>query len=209
MDIYDTIRNMLISANVVDKWTESLTETQTVNTNENVKEKIVQYLNNKGLPLTQDNFDLATNMLFKQGTINYETQHKITHNELERINDENITDWLRAKMVVLLPEIRNELTNSNYMSYDVDVINDTSTGEINEMALKRSLSQHSKNGWKVKSITTNELGRQEKGGSLGNISASINTTRSQIVIIYERPLTLNDQKAQEYSDKIFKEKIKY
>jgi len=210
MDIYEIIRRMLVSNKVADKWVETLSEAKSINNNEdeNVKDKIIQYLNDKGLPLTQDNFDLATNMLFKNETLNYETSKKVIHNELEKIDDENLTDWLRAKTLVLLSDIRNEIVASNYMNYDVDVINDTSSGEVNEIALKRSLSQHSKNGWKVKSITTNELGKTEKGGTIGSISASINTTRSQIVIIYERPLTLNDQKAQEYTDKVFKEKMK-
>lgn len=209
MDIYETIRKMLVSNKVVDKWAENFSEAKSINNNEdeNIKEKIIQYLNDKGLPLTQDNFDLATNMLLKNKTINYETSKRVIHTELENVDDECLTEWIRAKTLVLLSDIYNELVASNYMNYDVDVINDTSSGEVNEMALKKSLSQHSKNGWKVKSITTNELGKSEKGGTIGSISASINATRSQIVIIYERPITLNDRKAQKITDQVFKEKI--
>ncbi len=161
MDIYETIRKMLVSNKVVDKWAENFSEAKSINNNEdeNIKEKIIQYLNDKGLPLTQDNFDLATNMLLKNKTINYETSKRVIHTELENVDDEYLTEWIRAKTLVLLSDIYNE------------------------------------------------LGKSEKGGTIGSISASINATRSQIVIIYERPITLNDRKAQKITDQVFKEKI--
>ena len=209
MDIYETIRNMLFSNKVIDKWTESLSEIKTINNNDNekdIKEKIIHYLNEKGLPLTQDNYDLAINMLYKQETINYKTNKSITHNELENVKDENLNDWLQAKMVILLFELKQKIIESNYMTYDVDVITDKSNGEIDEPSLRLSLLQHSRNGWRVKSITTNELGKEEHGGSIGPVSTTKNATRSQIVIVYERPFSLTDQEAQEYIEKIINSK---
>ena len=75
-----------------------------------------------------------------------------------------------------------------YYEYDVDVIQNN--GEVNVQRLKNVLDARAKNGWKLHTIYSNELGKN----SHMEYSTRINSTASQDVLIFERRIMDDTQR---------------
>lgn len=85
-------------------------------------------------------------------------------------------------------EIRKQeqLTKNPNFEYDIVIINDLPTGEINSNELKDSIYKHAKDGWRLAFTFTNEIGKSSVGVSIGNIGSMTNATIDSTVLIFER-----------------------
>lgn len=87
-------------------------------------------------------------------------------------------------------EIRNQyeqelLKNSRY-EYSVETIVDTDSGAVDTVALSNVLTQYASNGWRLKSVFTDEIGKNSNNSGVGGITSGTNATIEQVIMIFER-----------------------
>lgn len=59
-------------------------------------------------------------------------------------------------------------------------------GRVNVNRLNNRLNQLGKENWRLKCVTTNELGKNIKSGGLGGFSKGTNETINETILIFER-----------------------
>ena len=216
------IINNLINAGVVKTWSESVYEEREYDTSasENVnsddmgiasdgtpyvKKVVFDYIRQEGLPFTQEYVDLTAKM-FKDTNVvkGYSNTKKVLKHELEDVDDDTLLAYISSKMVELIAK-QNEML----MEYDVVCIKDNYTGSAYIEGLKESIQKHSELGWRIKSIFTNEVGKNSHTVTVGGYSAGTNATIDQTIIIYERPLSTTDAFAREMYKELTDKKYKY
>lgn len=116
----------------------------------------------------------------------------VVHSDFDTVNDENVDTYLTLKITEMLAKI--EMQN-NIMDYKIDVVIDKYTGGTDFEALQKSLNWHSQRGWKVKSIFTNEIGKNSSSVTVGGYTSGTNATIDQTIIIYERSALMTDEDA--------------
>ena len=89
-------------------------------------------------------------------------------------------------------ENRNDL-----YEYEVEVITDTDTGQLNVSFLKAILNKYASDGWRLRSVLSNEIGKIASSIGIAGISAGTNATIEQTVLIFERRV----QTAEEIEEK--------
>lgn len=214
------IHNSLRRNGLIKIWREQLHETEEVTcnsspTNNNdiatasdgtqyIKSLVIKYLNEKGYPLTQDNIDLAAKMFHANGGTYTRNNYKIVeHDEFENIPDEDTDIFLYSKILEQLTQLKQAVTNQTLMNYEVEVINDNQTGGTDMAKLADILNKRSQTGWKLVNTFTNELGvnsHVEQHTFSNNVR--VNSTVDQIVMIFERPISMTDEKAQQIIQKL-------
>lgn len=70
--------------------------------------------------------------------------------------------------------------------YQVVIVNNLETGEINQIQLQTALNTYAENGWKLHSVFNNELGKTSSSVAIGFLGSSVNATIDQTVLIFER-----------------------
>ncbi len=70
--------------------------------------------------------------------------------------------------------------------YATEVISDTRSGGMNVSLLNETLQKYAKDGWRLHTALSNELGKNSTTIGLGGISAGVNATMDQTVLIFER-----------------------
>lgn len=160
------------------------------------KSLVNKYLTEKGYPFTQDNVDLAAKLFQANGNkLTRRNIKAVTHNEMDNVPVDLLDTYLNAKIAMMLSDIRKELVNQSIMEYSVEVIRDTSVGVTDVVALKSTLEHYSKHGWKLKSAFTNEIGKNSVEVSMSVVNQGINSTIDQLILIFERPSYINDNKS--------------
>lgn len=164
------------------------------------KNAVIEYLKQNSLPFTQEYIDMAAKM-FKSndGVVVSETKTiNEYHSEVDEIGEDEFDEYIKVKELEMLSKIVSNSSNMNFMSYAVESISDKIDGSTDTNALKRCLIEYANKGWRVKTIFTNEIGKDAVSyGSVG-----VNSTIDQVVIVFERPMFLTDSKAKEYIDKL-------
>ena len=213
--------NNLKENNLLETWTETVTKTEEVReTKEKYvgiasdgtrydKKSLFQYLTQQNYPATQDFIDLFAKMFpidenriqLKTHTIT--TEHTIEHNEFENVYYEDTNAFLCYKILEQLVQLKQSIIAQNFMDYAVEVINDNQTGATDTAKLVDVLNKRSKNGWKLVNTFTNELGVNShvERHTLSN-DVKVNSTIDQIIMIFERPISMTDEKAQEIINQI-------
>ena len=89
------------------------------------------------------------------------------------------------------------------MDYAVEIINDNQNGSTNIQKLTTILKERSEKGWKLVNTFTNELGvNSHIEQSILSNNVRVNSTVDQIVMIFERPISITDKKAREIINQI-------
>ena len=70
--------------------------------------------------------------------------------------------------------------------YEVVVLYDKPTGEFDVDNYRRILNKYSVNGWQLKSVFSNEIGKDSSGVGIGGFSTQVNATIDQTIITFER-----------------------
>lgn len=79
-----------------------------------------------------------------------------------------------------------ELQKNSRYEYSVETFVDNNSGGIDVDSLNRLLSEYASNGWRLKSVFTDEIGKNANSIGMGGFSAGINSTIEQVVLIFER-----------------------
>ena len=129
--------------------------------------------------------------------------HMIEHDEFENISDEDIDVFLYSKILEQLTQLKDTVTTQNLMDYAVEVISDNKTGSTDIAKLIDVLNKRSQNGWKLVNTFTNEIGvNSHVEHHTFNNDVRVNSTIDQIVMIFERPMSMTNEKAQEIINQI-------
>ena len=119
---------------------------------------------------------------------NYIYKRIITQQERKIERDkknESIKKHLEDK-ISLEKDKEKQIKNNPIYEYDTVVVNDNNDGTTNKNEIQNVLNKYSQNGWKLHSITTNEVGKTLTGVSIGFIGGNINATICQTILIFER-----------------------
>lgn len=208
-ELLKSVIDKMVENNLLDYWSERVSETsegvtiQVDSENEEDyavssdgirynKKAVFAYLNEKGYQINQMNVDGAAKILSEQdgevlipGTTTYSV---VKHNLLENSDENEIMQYINFKVLEEINKLRKDLVNLNVVEYSVEVIQDNSCGGTNINRLSKTLREYSSNGWKLKSIFTNELGVNSV--SVGGFGT--NSTIDQVVLIFERPKIISD-----------------
>ena len=108
------------------------------------------------------NFVLGRRQTAKERTIDSTTKEQESQRRLEQIEQNNLYE------------------------YKVEIINDEKDGTLNKHSIQEILTKNAQLGWRLHSITTNEIGKQVGGMSIPFLSMSLNATIEQTVLVFER-----------------------
>lgn len=79
----------------------------------------------------------------------------------------------------------NRQKNAKY-EYEVVVLSDKATGEFDVESYRSILNSFSAEGWRLKSVFSNEIGKNATSIGIGGISSQVNATIEQTIITFER-----------------------
>ena len=207
------IKKELISSNVARTWseTQSVSEEVTVsdeqrNNDDNIgissegvryyKSLVSKYLNDNGYPFTQENVDMVAKM-FSANNDGYvkSTVETVKKSDLDALEGDQLDIYIKSKIASILSQFRQDFQMHQFMTYEIDIVSDKPGGATDVEGLKRSLRWRSERGWRLKNVFTNEVGKNSSSVSVGSLTSGINSTIDQVILIYERPVTLTDEKA--------------
>lgn len=78
----------------------------------------------------------------------------------------------------------NEL--EGYYEYDVLSVSDDEYGNLDKVGLKNYLNKMGKQGWRLKAVTSNELGKTARHVGIGGFGGGTNATIEETILIFER-----------------------
>nr|MDE5583947.1 hypothetical protein [Ruminococcus sp.] len=213
--IYDSLKEN----NLLKTWTETVYETEevvcnnTTNSDDDIatatdgtqyyKSLVMQYLNEKNYLLTPENINLAARMFQANGGTYTRNNYKtIENDEFKNISNEDIEVFLYSKILEQLAQLKQTVSSSTFMDYAVEIVSDNWRGGTDCKKLSHVLEKRSRMGWKLINTFTNELGVNATSITIGNHTAGTNSTIDQIVMIFERPMSMTDEKATQIIQKI-------
>lgn len=87
-----------------------------------------------------------------------------------------------------------EETDSTNMKYEylVKSFTDEDSGDTDPYILERIINNCARQGWRLKHIYTNELGKNSVGVGIGGIGSQTNATIERTFLIFEREVNKND-----------------
>lgn len=157
------------------------------------REVILEYLTKSGYELTQANYDMAEQMLKSKDANKLASTLKNagkmsepkynTVNHLYDLSVDELKSLLSLEILNRLTSIDNHISKTKY-TYAVEIVKDSSGGKTNSSALIYLLNEYGKEGYKLVSAFTNELGKNAV--SVGNFG--INSTADEVVLIFEKSI---------------------
>lgn len=157
------------------------------------KKMVYKYLTENGYRMSPEYVEIAA----RKFPVNESNEEKITvnrekaveHNDLQDVREEDLATFLQLKILEQLAELKNNFGERKYQ-YTVDAIYDNRHGGTDVEALKRSLTRHGEQGYRLKEMITNELGKNSMTIGVGNYSSGVNSTQDQVVLVYEKLVEL-------------------
>ena len=73
--------------------------------------------------------------------------------------------------------------------YTTARIIDNADGSTNQMQLQSVLMEYANAGWKLHSVTTNEIGKNVSSVSIGRFTGGTNATMDEVILIFERMIS--------------------
>jgi len=171
-----------------------------------VKSAVNKYLYENRYPFTEQYIEMVAKLFEVSGDEVQTAQRKaVYHHVLENATDEEIEQYMKVALLEQTAMINMRLKQDafNFKDYKVEVITDTDSGGTNVVALKDCLEHYSKLGWTLKTIFTNELGKESHREGYDIINATID----QIVLIFERPMFMTDESAEQAREEHHKRNV--
>lgn len=178
-----------ISDNFIEKVYNSIEQEQPVkseNTPEVSREMVIDYLVKAGYELTDENFNYAQKMLSNMDTDDVEkTMKKVELSKVTLVNHlndfsiEELSSLISLEVLNSLLEIKSK-EKAKY-NYEVETIKDI-RGQTDVKTLTRVLKQYGRDGYRVVSIFTNELGKNAM--SINGIGT--NSTCDEVIVVFEK-----------------------
>ena len=92
-------------------------------------------------------------------------------------------------------EEREELIRSApHYEYTVARVLDNRNDSTNQEKLQSVLTEYAREGWKLHSVITNEIGKNISAVSIGGITGGTNATVDEIILIFERMVSKGNLK---------------
>lgn len=116
-------------------------------------------------------------------------EQKILEEQLKKEEEEKLKEFLRLqheKEEQAKKEKLEFVQKLPLYEYATEVISDTRSGGMNILALNSVLQKYAKEGWRLHTAISNELGKNSTTVGFGGISAGVNATMDQTVLIFER-----------------------
>ena len=202
MQISESVRKKIIDEltykKVVNQVTNNYTEKVQIEIDENsdigvsadgtkyVKSAVVAYLRKNSSYWTDEEVNRVAKMFRyneNEKTLEVERDHRETRSVLADMSDDDMMAYINAKILERLDAIAN---NDAIKEYTVVPIMDKADGSIDANELKKVLNNYANMGWQLKSVFTNELGKNSVGASGLLTYQSVNATMDMTIIIFER-----------------------
>ena len=156
------------------------------------KRAVLTYLSEQGYQITQANIDLAAKIVSdSNGSLVVKKYRTEKHHNLENATDDDIFNYINYKILEEINSLKNQVMLESFVDYQVETVNDNVSGSTNIAQLSAVLKRYSDLGWKLKSIFTNELGKN----SVSVAGVGVNSTIDQTVLIFERSKFITDNDA--------------
>lgn len=185
-DISDNFKET-ITISLIDE-TEEVKEQQSNNATVN-RETIIDYLVKSGLPLNDETYANAEKMFLSSDArdtkrILMESEGKKTTETkvIDHLHDLSHEELMTLLSIGILKSINKNKTPIRY-EYKVEIIRDK-LGSTDISYMSELLENYGKNGYKVVSVHTNELGKNAV--SVGNFG--VNSTADETIIIFEKAI---------------------
>ncbi|MBP1533053.1 MAG: hypothetical protein IK999_02835 [Ruminococcus sp.] len=158
------------------------------------REVVIDYLIKSGYELTDENYSRAEQMLISME----QDKLKMTLHNADKMPSDNkyeiidhlqdlSLDELNALLNIALLNSLNDITINTKVplryDYKVEKIKDI-MGGTNVIKFRQVLDDYSGRGYRVKSIFTNELGKNAL--SVGNVG--VNSTVDEVIVVFEKPI---------------------
>lgn len=79
-----------------------------------------------------------------------------------------------------------QLWNNPFYEYMVEVLLDNPNGTVDDDQLQETLDYYAGLGWRLHSVFSSEIGKDETSIGIRGIRSGVNSTIEQIVLIFER-----------------------
>jgi len=174
------------------------------------KKMVFAYLKEKGYAMDPMTVELTAKMIYNNNELynelskkiereekNIIVRHKVKkHHNLENATDEDVLDYIKYKILEEVNTLKSQIMLESFVDYRIEVVNDR-MGATDIQTLSNILQRYSDSGWKLKSVFTNELGKNSV--SVGSIG--VNSTSDQTVLIFERSKFITDEDAHKMIEK--------
>ena len=166
------------------------------------KSEIMDYLVNNGIEMTQDNFELAKEILKQKDSaqrslaISGESQNIIRYEYINHLNDlteEQLSTLIQLENLMkkehlenLMKEMEQKKKDQLY-EYLIATVKDNWRGSTNLNSMTNVINKYAEKGYRVVSVFTNEVGVKESSITVGGFTSGTNATIDQVVILFERP----------------------
>lgn len=158
---------------------------------------------------TKEEFEILKKELAERKEINENSKTDLINEVMEGAVEETIKAQIREEKELREREIRQKLEKAKkekemlikrlkengldeYCEYKILKIADSRSGFLNEELLEEKLNYYALEGWRVKTAYTNELGKNSHSSGIGGISAGINSTCDEHIIILERIVKIKE-----------------
>ena len=155
-----------------------------------LNERILTYIKEKNMELTQDNYEVVKQYLQNNAdeegilTIKNIIPAKYTNiNLIEECSDEELERFLQLCIFEKLSEIKSD--NTRY-EYKVESILDNQSGTTDVTHIERILNSYAEQGWHLKCTFTNEVETKFSYRFYTNIGHGTNSVSNQIIMVFER-----------------------
>ena len=105
--------------------------------------------------------------------------------ELQRIEEARRKQELKKRLEAQEEEQRRQALNPRY-EYTTYFLYDSGSGSVSQEQLDDVLARHAARGWRLISVTTNELGKNSSTHGVGGFSSGTNATIDVMILIFER-----------------------
>lgn len=98
--------------------------------------------------------------------------------------------------------MEKQVNRNDLYEYEVEVITDTNTGVLDVSLLKIILNKYALDGWRLKAVLSNEIGKVSSSLGIAGISAGTNATIEETVLIFERRKQTAEEIEEKYRQEI-------
>ncbi len=105
-----------------------------------------------------------------------------------KLTDEEINLLIQLEDIKICRHLNNTIAKilNSKKEYKILEFLDNDSGVSNVIQIEKALNNYAKDGWYLKSITTNESGKNSRSVGVSGLSSSVNATIDQTIIILER-----------------------
>lgn len=129
-----------------------------------------------------DCFKCSYSYIFKR-VITDDEQASKRNREIEELKRKEEEDRKREERE---KNKKDQLEKNPFFEYKVVIVDDLSTGQVNNIKMQDVLDEWSAKGWRLHSVFSSEVGKNSTAVSIAGIGTMTNETIDEIVLVFER-----------------------